>query len=74
MPHVPAANPCASTPVRPGYYRVTWCVELPKDEFESPAEAAKAACELAGDCSGPVNMYTVIDGDSGQETDHDLAA
>jgi hypothetical protein len=60
-------------PVRPGYYRVLWAVDLPKDEFASPRAAAEHASELAGDCSGPVNMFRVLDGDDGAETEHDLA-
>lgn len=63
--------------VRPGYYRVTWMVDLPRDEFTTPREAAEAARHLAAggcpDCDGVVNVYLVVDGETGAVTEHDLA-
>lgn len=65
--------PDAPPPPRPGYFRVSWSVDLPKDEFPAARDAAVHACELAGDCSGPANVFTVIDGDDGTAAEYDLA-
>lgn len=69
----PGAPPDADPLPRPGYYRVSWQVDLPKDEFPTAHDAARHACELAGDCSGPLNVFVVVDGDEGTTTEHDLA-
>ena len=61
-------------PVPPGHYRVGWIVDLPKVEYDGPAGAAAEAYGLASEAGAVVNVFSVLDGDTGTITDHDCGA
>jgi hypothetical protein len=48
-------------------------VDPPKDEFGDHEEAARYAATLASHHSGLVNVWSVVDGDLGEASEHELA-